>query len=118
MGIKMQHCNGPTVNLIESAQSWKGYAVIAAQCKQFWLRVIRMSQSWFSRSKLQKGFTHLAKSKGIVKRCDGYIATIDDSVGRRIRIQTAARVEGTKWKLACRSSADGSRAEACSCFHN
>lgn len=69
----------------------------------------------FAGSKLQVRLTHLSQGEGVVERCDGDVAAVEDGERGGVWIERGAVVEAAEGGLAGGGSTDSSRAESRSC---
>jgi hypothetical protein len=67
-------------------------------------------------TKLEIGFCHLSKCHGIVERCDGDIAAVEDGGPGEVGVYSCSCIETAERVLACGSSADSAGAETSSFF--
>lgn len=80
MGVKVQYSDWSAIDLVQRSEGWKSNAMIATQREQFGLWIGRVGKSWTARAEFEEGRSHLVEGKGIVKGCDGDIATIKDGI--------------------------------------
>ena len=106
----MKHSNGSAVNLIESAQSRQGQAVVTAKGDELGL-VGRRGNSLVG-AKLLETLGHLLTSNGIVVGSNRDIAAVDDLGPAAIGIDVGARVECAEANLSGGRLADGARAKS------
>ena len=112
----MHNCDWRGVDLVQGSESGEGDAVVASEGEDFgdmrrWGGRI-VGEGGGARAELEKGGCHLFQREGVVEGRHGYVAAVEDRVGTRVRVQSAARVKAPEGALAGGGRADGAGAEA------
>ena len=67
-------------------------------------------------TELEIGVCHLSKCHGIVERCDGDVAAVEDGGPGEVGVYSCSGIETAEGVLTSGSSADSAGAETCSFF--